>query len=151
MQTGEGNRSAVICPAVSLTVSACRGLWPAWSTAILPASRSHTHIHTCVVLRDCNLQQSVFSSVTVGGKFPWGQGQEKRNKIVLTQPQNASYTTSQSNPVDVREVYSVDVPYAQSQLALSGSITELLVQALGGQPAESPFDAYLNEPKSFCA
>jgi hypothetical protein len=32
----------------------------------------------------------------------------------------------------------------QSQLPFTGSITDLLVHALGGKPAEFPLDAYLN-------
>jgi hypothetical protein len=40
------------------------------------------------------LQALDSTSVVVGGKFPWDQAAEKRNEIVLSQPQTARYFLS---------------------------------------------------------
>ena len=79
--------------------------------------------------------------IHVQPKFPWAQAAEKRNEVLIAQPQRALYIVGP--PEGPTADYNSYVPSMKSELPFTGSIIEFMVDALYGDPAEFPFEAYL--------
>lgn len=79
--------------------------------------------------------------INVGPKFPWSEAGLKRNEIVVEQPQWARYILRPAD--DSGRVLSFDgmVTDIESQVPFTGSIAELMTQALFGKPTAFDFEA----------
>lgn len=80
-------------------------------------------------------------------KFPWAQAAEEGNQVLTPQPKDGFYIVSHPELGDVFDTYEASMKFQPEPFAkavpFTGSINDLLMEALYGKPAEFPFEAYL--------